>query len=210
MRSTYPETRTNRLTGRAPEHHNLRTLRSQTLLPGLLRILRRLFLGILLIALASAILLIADVGRRARGPGRVSRVAIIQHANTPVLDEGIEGLLAGLAERGFRDGENLALQRFNAQGDMPTGVAIARQVTAGDLATRDLSVLLLSLVVAVFFGTVLYLFFRMGSVLFRLLVAIALRGGLNPNDLKLITAAFVFAALVLPDVVRKMGQRKAA
>jgi putative tryptophan/tyrosine transport system permease protein len=41
----------------------------------------------------------------------------------------------------------------------------------------------------------------MGSVLFRLLVAIALRWGLNPNDLKLITAAFVFAALVLPKFV---------
>ena len=33
----------------------------------------------------------------------------------------------------------------------------------------------------------------MGSVLFRLLVALALRGGLNPNDLKLVTAVFVFA-----------------
>jgi putative ABC transport system permease protein len=41
----------------------------------------------------------------------------------------------------------------------------------------------------------------MGSVLFRLLVAIALRWGLNPNDLKLITAAFVFAALVLPKFI---------
>jgi putative ABC transport system permease protein len=41
----------------------------------------------------------------------------------------------------------------------------------------------------------------MGSVLFRLLVAIALRWGLNPNDLKLITAAFVFSALVLPRFV---------
>ena len=50
----------------------------------------------------------------------------------------------------------------------------------------------------------------MGSVLFRLLVAIALRGGLNPNDLKLITAAFVFAALVLPGMVRKMGQSRGA
>lgn len=38
----------------------------------------------------------------------------------------------------------------------------------------------------------------MGSVLFRLLIAIALRWGLNPNDLKLITAVFVFVALVLP------------
>jgi putative ABC transport system permease protein len=47
----------------------------------------------------------------------------------------------------------------------------------------------------------------MGSVLFRLLVAIALRGGLNPNDLKLITAAFVFAALVLPTVLKKIAAR---
>jgi putative ABC transport system permease protein len=172
-------------------------------------------------------------------------------------------------------------------------------VMGWEVATRDLSVLLLSLVVAVFFGLALYLFFRtnigtamqaagdndqmiralgvnvntmvvlglalsngliaaagalltqyqgfadvqmgigmvvwglasiiigealvggrqlgyvitgaiLGSVLFRLLVAIALRGGLNPNDLKLITAAFVFAALVLPDVLRRMSQKRAA
>jgi len=43
----------------------------------------------------------------------------------------------------------------------------------------------------------------MGSVLFRLLVAIALRWGLNPNDLKLITALFVFLALVLPNLLKK-------
>lgn len=50
----------------------------------------------------------------------------------------------------------------------------------------------------------------MGSVLFRLLVAIALRWGLNPNDLKLITAVFVFAALVMPDLARKVKFRKPA
>jgi putative ABC transport system permease protein len=44
----------------------------------------------------------------------------------------------------------------------------------------------------------------MGSVLFRLLVAIALRWGLSPNDLKLITAVFVFAALVMPNLARRM------
>jgi putative ABC transport system permease protein len=43
-----------------------------------------------------------------------------------------------------------------------------------------------------------------GSVLFRLLVAIALRWGLNPNDLKLITAGFVFVALVAPALLRKL------
>ncbi len=43
----------------------------------------------------------------------------------------------------------------------------------------------------------------MGSILFRQLVAIALRWGLNPNDLKLITAGFVFVALVAPALLRK-------
>jgi putative ABC transport system permease protein len=49
----------------------------------------------------------------------------------------------------------------------------------------------------------------MGSVLFRLLVAIALRWGLNPNDLKLVTAAFVLAALVLPDAIATVKGRLA-
>lgn len=49
----------------------------------------------------------------------------------------------------------------------------------------------------------------MGSVFFRLLVAIALRVGLDPNDLKLVTAAFVFAALIFPDLLKKLRARKA-
>jgi putative ABC transport system permease protein len=49
----------------------------------------------------------------------------------------------------------------------------------------------------------------MGSVLFRLLVAIALRLGLNPNDLKLITAGFVFVALIVPGFLSKLKSRKA-
>jgi putative ABC transport system permease protein len=47
----------------------------------------------------------------------------------------------------------------------------------------------------------------MGSVLFRLLVALALRWGLDPNELKLITAAFVFVALVAPNLLSKLGKR---
>jgi putative tryptophan/tyrosine transport system permease protein len=47
-----------------------------------------------------------------------------------------------------------------------------------------------------------------GSVLFRLLVAIALRWGMNPNDLKLITAAFVFLALVLPGFMKQTKKFK--
>lgn len=45
-----------------------------------------------------------------------------------------------------------------------------------------------------------------GSVLFRLLVAIALRWGLNPNDLKIITALFVFIALILPGIMKSKNK----
>ena len=48
----------------------------------------------------------------------------------------------------------------------------------------------------------------MGSILFRLLIAIALRWGLNPNDLKLITAVFVFGALILPQWIGRWSRRK--
>jgi putative ABC transport system permease protein len=44
----------------------------------------------------------------------------------------------------------------------------------------------------------------MGSVLFRLLVAIALRVGLDPNDLKLATAVFVFLALITPALLKRL------
>ena len=54
---------------------------------------------------------------------------------------------------------------------------------------------------AALFGTVL------GSVLFRLIIALALRWGLNPNDLKLVTALFVFGALVLPTLLPKLMQK---
>ena len=49
----------------------------------------------------------------------------------------------------------------------------------------------------------------MGSVLFRLMVAVALRWGLSPNDLKLITAVFVFFALIVPHFLRKSRLRSA-
>lgn len=46
-----------------------------------------------------------------------------------------------------------------------------------------------------------------GSIIFRLLVAVALRMGMNPNDLKLITAVFVFIALVLPGLMNSFKKK---
>jgi len=98
-------------------------------------VVKRLSLGILLIAAASAVLLVADLDRRTGAKpvaSAVPRLAVIQHANTPPLDEGVAGLIDGLAARGYVDGQNIVIQRFNAQGDMTTAVAMARQATAGD------------------------------------------------------------------------------
>ena len=93
---------------------------------------KRLALGICLIALASGILLVSDASHRVGARSPQLRVAILQHANTVVLEDGLRGTLDALAERGYRDGERLQIDRFNAQGDMPTGIAIARQVTGGN------------------------------------------------------------------------------
>lgn len=47
----------------------------------------------------------------------------------------------------------------------------------------------------------------LGALLFRLLVAVALRVGLEPNDLKLITALFVLLALVSPMLLSRLRSR---
>jgi putative tryptophan/tyrosine transport system permease protein len=47
----------------------------------------------------------------------------------------------------------------------------------------------------------------LGAVLFRLIIAGALRAGLDPNALKLLSAVFVFLALVVPGAVRRRLRR---
>lgn len=49
----------------------------------------------------------------------------------------------------------------------------------------------------------------LGSILFRELVAIALSFGLNPNDLRLVTAGFVFMALILPHALSRGSAKRA-
>jgi len=103
----------------------------------MLETFRRLGLGLFLIAAAGALLLWSDLGSRIQTEspqptaGKTVRLAILQHASQAILDQGREGMLAGLAERGWREGKNLAVKRYNAEGDMPVGQAIAREMTNG-------------------------------------------------------------------------------
>ena len=75
---------------------------------------RRLFFGLALIVLTSSVLLISDWHRRQAGTRRIPHIAILQQASQPIIDEGVQGMLDGLAESGFTDGQNLTIRRYNA------------------------------------------------------------------------------------------------
>lgn len=92
---------------------------------------KRLALGIGLIVLISGILLATDRERRPADGKRVWRVALVQHASIPVLDDGMAGIKEALAEAGFRDGDTIQLSFYNAHGDIGTANTIAREVVNG-------------------------------------------------------------------------------
>ena len=93
-------------------------------------VLRRLSLGVSLIVLSSASLLISDWHQRRTVGGKIPRVAIVQHSATAVLDEGVLGVLDALTANGLIDGQNISIERFNADGDFAVANAIAGQVVA--------------------------------------------------------------------------------
>jgi ABC-type uncharacterized transport system substrate-binding protein len=92
---------------------------------------RRLALGIFLIVVTSGVLLLSDLGRRTPTRQSIVKIAILQHASSPVLDDGITGMIQGLAEHGFSDGTTATIARFNAEADMAVGNAIATQIVNG-------------------------------------------------------------------------------
>ncbi len=92
----------------------------------------RLLLGVSLIALSAGVLLLSDWSHRRHGGSLLRRVAVFQHVSQPVLDDGIEGMLDAIAENGFIDGQNIEIRRFNAENDLPTANAIAKQITNGE------------------------------------------------------------------------------
>jgi len=94
-------------------------------------VLKRLSFGVGLIAASAAILLHSDSGQRVRDRGDVPDIAILQFASRPLLDENVAGMIDGLAKAGFVDGKTISIRRFNAQNDMPTMNAIAREIADG-------------------------------------------------------------------------------
>ena len=97
----------------------------------MLPVFRHLWLGLLLIVGASGVLLISDLRNRVPASAHLSKVAILQFASRPTLDQGQRGVLEGLASEGYVEGRNLVVQRFNAENDMPTSSNMARAIVDG-------------------------------------------------------------------------------
>ncbi|MFA5206310.1 MAG: ABC transporter substrate binding protein, partial [Lentisphaeria bacterium] len=103
---------------------------------------KRLSLGVGLIAAAALVLLAADWKHRAPSPaappaaapatGRMLRVALFQFASRPVLDDGMRGVTDALREAGWQDGRTLEFKRFNPESDLATADSMAKAIIGGN------------------------------------------------------------------------------
>jgi ABC-type uncharacterized transport system substrate-binding protein len=89
-------------------------------------IIRRLAMGLVLIAVSAAVLLISDWDRGKRSQASLPRIAIFQYSSQIILDEGVRGMLDALRDHGYVKDRTIRLQRFNAENDLPTANSIAR------------------------------------------------------------------------------------
>jgi len=147
------------------------------------------FLGILIFCLILWWFFKTNLGTAMRATGDNSQMIRALGVNTKKL------IIAGIAlSNGFIALAGAMLAQYQGFADVQMGLGMMvwglASVIIGEAIINDNSV---GFVIT---GAVV------GSVLFRLLVAIALRWGLNPNDLKIITALFVFIALILPGVMK--------
>ena len=120
-------------------------------------ILRRALPTLLLLAGGSAILLATD---RAGAGRTLPAVAVLQQVSTTLLDDAVEGMLEGLAERGYVDGKTVKIRRYNAEGDLAQANAIAREIAGGpfDLALTSSTPSLQAMATANARGRILHVF----------------------------------------------------
>ncbi|MBN1996891.1 ABC transporter substrate-binding protein, partial [candidate division KSB1 bacterium] len=92
--------------------------------------MKRLLLGLVLIFFTSGILLLSDLQHRHSRSKSIHDIAVLQFNSRRVMDETVEGMIQGLKEKGFIHDNNISLAFFNAEGDLPTATAIAKEITS--------------------------------------------------------------------------------
>ena len=77
---------------------------------------KRLILGLALIAGAAGILLWSDLESRigAKSASGIKRIAIVQNASQPIMEDGYAGRIESPKTRGYTDGQNNTIKRLNA------------------------------------------------------------------------------------------------
>ena len=63
----------------------------------------------------------------------VQTIGVLQYMEHGALDAAYEGFIAGLAEEGYIEGENIKIDLKNAQGDLTTAQTIANQYVSDDV-----------------------------------------------------------------------------
>ncbi len=104
------------------------------------RVIKNLWLVVVLILAASLLLLLSDLGQRESNrishPEEFPSIAIMQFSSTPLLDRHVAGILERLETEGMVAPGHKNLRVFNPQGDLNTANAIAKEIINGsfDLA----------------------------------------------------------------------------
>lgn len=92
-------------------------------------VLKKLWPPILIIIAISAVLILAESKKkRERTVEKQSKVAIFKFSSRKTLDDTEKGYIDGLAEKGFVDGQKIAITRYNAENDLPTAYTIASAI----------------------------------------------------------------------------------
>jgi ABC-type uncharacterized transport system substrate-binding protein len=99
--------------------------------------LRRIALGLAVVAAASAILLLSDLQHRERAARRALakkhtwKIWFVQYNDVIDVKDAERGVLDGLRESGLQDGRDFEVKILNAQGDMATVSALIDAAVTG-------------------------------------------------------------------------------
>ncbi len=94
----------------------------------MLKAIKELWLGILLIVIISVVLVLSDSSRNKDSKKSFIKIATFQISTRPALDDTIKGSIDALSKRGYIDGKNIKIVKFNAENDMSTGNTIAKEI----------------------------------------------------------------------------------
>jgi len=94
----------------------------------LIAVLKHTRIGILLILLVATGLLLLDLESRSTAKHKIPKVAVFKLSSRPLLDNTERGMIEGLKNNKFVDGQSIDITRYCAENDLPTANTIAQTI----------------------------------------------------------------------------------